>query len=303
MSKMKFNPGRFIPNSVRKAVGRQSLKLQKHSPKILLGVGIVGFGATVVTASMATLKVSDILEEHMEANEAAKDLFESGTEGYDQKVYNKDRFYYLSKTILSLGKLYGPSIALGAISLSCFIGSYNIMESRNVGLLAAYKTVDEAYKKYQKYVEDEFGEERAEDIRLRTEESEVKQEDGKTKKAKTVTGDSPSMYARFFDESNRNYQSEGQLNRMFLSNQQNFANDLLRARGHILLNDVYDMLGIERTSAGAVVGWVINDDGTDNFVDFGIFNSDVLEKRMFVNGEESAILLDFNVNGVVYDLI
>lgn len=303
MSKMKFNPGRFVPNSVRKAVGRQSLKLQKHSPKILLGVGIVGFGATIVTASMATLKVSDILEEHMKESEAAEELFESDKEGYSEKVYNKDRFYILSKTILSLGKLYGPSIALGAVSISCFIGSYNIMESRNIGLLAAYKTVDEAYKKYQQYVEDEFGEERAEDIRLRTEESEVKQEDGKTKKAKTVTGDSPSMYARFFDESNRNYQSEGQLNRMFLSNQQNFANDLLRARGHILLNDVYDMLGIERTSAGAVVGWVINDDGTDNFVDFGIFNSDVLEKRMFVNGEESAILLDFNVNGVVYDLI
>lgn len=302
MSKMKFNPGRFIPKSVSKAVGRQTLKLQKHSPKILLGVGIIGFGATVVTASMATLKVSDILEEHMEANEAAKDLFEQEEE-YDEKVYNKDRFYILSKTILSLGKLYGPSIALGAISIGCFVGSYNIMESRNVGLLAAYKTVDEAYKKYQKYVEDEFGEERAEDIRLRTEESEVKQEDGKTKKTRTVTGDSPSMYARFFDDSNRNYQSEGQLNRMFLSSQQNYANDLLIARGHILLNDVYDMLGLERTSAGAVVGWVINDDGTDNFVDFGIFNSDVLEKRMFVNGEENAILLDFNVNGVVYDLI
>lgn len=303
MSKMKFNPGRFIPKSVSKAVGRQTLKIQKHSPKILLGVGIVGFGATVVTASMATLKVSDILEDHMEANQAAKDLFEQEKEGYDEKVYNKDRFYILSKTIISLGKLYGPSIALGAISIGCFVGSYNIMDSRNVGLVAAYKTVDEAYKKYQEYVAEEFGEEREEEIRLRMEENEVKQEDGKTKKSKTVTNDSPSMYARFFDDGNRNYQNEGQLNRMFLSSQQNYANDLLIARGHIFLNDVYDMLGLDRTSAGAVVGWVISDDGTDNHVDFGIFNSDVLEKRMFVNGEESAILLDFNVNGVIYDLI
>ena len=63
------------------------------------------------------------------------------------------------------------------------------------------------------------------------------------------------------------------------------------------------MLGMDRTTAGQVVGWVVSKDGTDNYVDFGVFDADNLEKRMFVNGDERAVLLDFNVNGVVYDLI
>ena len=120
----------------------------------------------------------------------------------------------------------------------------------------------------------------------------------------TVSEDSPSMYARFFDEFNKNFnKNDRQLNRLFLSTQQNYLNDVLKVRGHVFLNEVYDALGMERTSAGAVVGWAITKDGTDNFIDFGVFNSNDLQKRMFVNGDERAVLLDFNVNGVIYDLI
>ncbi len=62
------------------------------------------------------------------------------------------------------------------------------------------------------------------------------------------------------------------------------------------------MLGVERSGAGAVVGWVVSKTG-DNFVDFGIFNGDNSEARAFVNGREGSILLDFNVDGVIYDKI
>ena len=88
---------------------------------------------------------------------------------------------------------------------------------------------------------------------------------------------------------------------MFLNGQQNFANDLLQARGHVFLNEVYDMLGIPRSQAGAVVGWV--KEFGDGYVDFGIFDGKTSQARSFVNGEERNILLDFNVAGVIYDLI
>jgi hypothetical protein len=64
------------------------------------------------------------------------------------------------------------------------------------------------------------------------------------------------------------------------------------------------MLGIDRSKAGSVVGWVITKEGTgDNFIDFGVFDGDNPRARDFVNGREGSILLDFNVDGVIYDKI
>jgi hypothetical protein len=67
---------------------------------------------------------------------------------------------------------------------------------------------------------------------------------------------------------------------------------------------VYDSLGIPRSKAGSVVGWIITDGQVaDAFVDFGIWAGDDHNVRDFVNGREGAILLDFNVDGVIYDKI
>jgi hypothetical protein len=64
------------------------------------------------------------------------------------------------------------------------------------------------------------------------------------------------------------------------------------------------MLGIPRTKAGAVVGWVLTENGeSDNFINFGIFEGKTQRSRDFVNGFEGSILLDFNVDGVIYDKI
>ena len=61
------------------------------------------------------------------------------------------------------------------------------------------------------------------------------------------------------------------------------------------------MLGLPRTQAGQLVGWVKGQG--DDFVDFGIFDGDDMKHRDFVNGYERSILLDFNVDGIVYNLI
>jgi hypothetical protein len=61
------------------------------------------------------------------------------------------------------------------------------------------------------------------------------------------------------------------------------------------------MLDIPRTQAGAVVCWVRGQG--DDFIDFGIFDGNDDATRRFVNGCERSILLDFNVDGVIYDMI
>ena len=109
-----------------------------------------------------------------------------------------------------------------------------------------------------------------------------------------------SIYARFFDELSSSWNPEPEYNNLFLRCQQNYVNDLLNARGHVFLNEVYDRLGIPRSKAGAVVGWTLHGEG-DGYIDFGIFDGWKPKAREFVNGHEGAILLDFNVDGIIYD--
>ena len=110
-----------------------------------------------------------------------------------------------------------------------------------------------------------------------------------------------SEYARFFDELCPDWQKDPEYNLMFLRHMQNFATDKLRSKGHLFLNEVYDMLGIPRTKAGQVVGWIYDEKNPngDNYVDFGIFNSSRADNRRFVNGCEPVIIIDPNVDGEI----
>lgn len=109
-----------------------------------------------------------------------------------------------------------------------------------------------------------------------------------------------SNYARFFDEACTAWTKDPELNLMFLKCQEQFANEKLRSRGYLFLNEVYDMLGMPRTKAGQVIGWIYDEKNPvgDNYVDFDIYAE---HNANFVNGYERPILLDFNVDGNIID--
>lgn len=111
---------------------------------------------------------------------------------------------------------------------------------------------------------------------------------------------STSQYARYFDESSPCWDKNPEVNMMYLKMQQNYANSLLKAKGHLFLNEVYQSLGIPVTKVGQVVGWIYDKDNPigDNYVDFGIFTE---KNAPSVNGFERSILLDFNVDGNILD--
>jgi hypothetical protein len=178
------------------------------------------------------------------------------------------------------------------------------MHKRNTALTAAYVTVENAYKVYRQRVVDEFGEEKDRDFYRGVHDEEERDEDGKKKKhiVKVVDTNDISAHAKFFDESCPSWERNSEYNMLFLTGQQNYANDLLHARGHIFLNEIYDNLGIPRTNAGSIMGWVMGK-GNQNHVDFGIFDVSKPMAREFVNGYERAILLDFNIDGVIWDKI
>jgi len=287
-----------VKTSVIRGAHRGALIARKYSPEILTTVGIVGGVVAAVMGAKATLKVEPILEDHKFGIENAKMVQQESA--LNTEEHAKNMAYVYTKTSMNLAKLYAPAISLGAASIVSIVAGHGIMRKRNASLVAAYAVLEKGFNEYRKRVEDKVGDAVEYDLRHDVKTETRTDEDGK--KIEVRVPGSPSIYARFFDETNSLWKHEPSYNRAFLHSQQTYANDLLRARGHVLLNDIYDALGFDRTSAGAVVGWVMNHDG-DNFIDFGLFDGENYAKRQFINGQEAAILLDFNVDGVIYDKI
>lgn len=306
-----------IMNNVTRTFNRVGFKLKKHSPEILVITGVVGTVASAVLACKATTKVSTILDnakKNIDDVHYVLDNPDIAPEGYTQEDSKKDLAIVYTQTGIELAKLYAPSVILGVLSITSILAGNNILRKRNVALAAAYTAVDNSFKDYRKRVVERFGEELDRELKYNIKAKEIEEtvtnEDGtETTVKKTVTvADNPngySDYARFFDAGCNGWDKDAEYNLMFLKHQQNQANDLLRAQGHLFLNEVYDMLGIPRTKAGNVVGWVYDEKNPigDNFVDFGIYDIHKEKARDFVNGYERSILLDFNVDGNIWDLL
>ena len=274
------------------------LKTKAQSPAILFGAGVVGVVSTVVLSSKATLKLEDILDDTNEKLEMVKTL---NHEKYSEQDRTKDKAVVYTQTVVNIGKLYAPAVGLGILSIAALTGSHHILTKRNAALTAAYAGLDRVLRDYRGRVSDEIGVDREARIWQPTEKVEVINEDGKKSKIEVPTERGGSPYKVVFDETNQNWQRADEYNQIFIQAQQNYANDLLRAKGHVFLNDVHDMLGLPRTKAGQIVGWVRNGEG-DNYIDFGVFNN--FERGMrFVSGDERSIWLDFNVDGPVLDLL
>ena len=290
-------------------------RVQKHSPEILMGVGVVGVVTSTVMACKATMKLNDILEESKETRDKIKEVENNPKyeDKYSPEDAKKDLAINYVQTGMKVAKLYAPAVLLGGASLGCLLASNDILRKRNAALSAAYMTVDKSFKEYRNRVTERFGEEVEKEIRygIKAEQIEttVVDEDGNettvTETIKTMDPNLYSDYARFFDAASPYWQNDPEYNLMFLKAQQQYANDLLRAKGRLFLNDVYDMLGIEKTKAGQVVGWVYDRENPngDNFVDFGIYDMSKERVRAFVNGYETNILLDFNVDGNIWNLM
>jgi hypothetical protein len=290
-------------------LGRQVLIAQKHSPVMLFGVGVVGVVTTAILASRATLKLDEILGEAEEKKTQIEQAQAENDERYDEEAAKKDGIVVRTQTALKIAKLYAPAVVSATLTVSAFTGSHIILTRRNAAITAAYAALDRGFKQYRERVIGELGGEKDEEFRFGVIEKEMAVDTDEGVAVKTVrTLDKDqvkarggSIYSRFFDEYSQNWSKVPSYNQMFLQAQQQYANDLLNARGHVFLNEVYDMLGLERSKEGAVVGWVKGHG--DGYVDFGVFRNDTYMGMQFVNGVEKSILLDFNVDGVIYDLI
>lgn len=299
---------KFVPTAISRKVADQALLGKKHSPTILFGAGVVSMVGSTVLACRATLRLETVLDQTQSDLGAAKGVRELHPDQYSERDRQKDVAIIYTRGVVGVAKLYAPSILLGAVGVACLTKSNQILRDRNMALTAAYFAVDEAFKSYRERVVERYGEETDRELRYMSEEVDVVDEEtGKLTSEIRVSPGLVSGYARWFDKTNNNWNPPemGEYNRLFLRNQQNWANDMLKARGHVFLNEVYAMLGLSHTSAGSIVGWVYerNNESGDNYIDFGCWGEDGGEPLNFFNGREGSLLLDFNVDGPIWQLI
>ena len=305
-------------NEIMKSVGltfnKIGFQIQKKSPELLVAAGIAGVVVSAVMACKATIKASEVAEEVKETIDEIHEIEEKGITRAGNPYSIEDTKKDLTTTYLQTGvkyaKLYAPSVILGAASITCIVASHRVLKKRNIALAAAYTTLDKSFKEYRGRVMERFGEQVEKEIRYNIKAKEIKKtvvdETGKKEKVKEVVavpavdGWDPSQYspyARRFDETHPNWTKNPEMNRFYLKARQAQANDMLKARGHLFLNEVYDMMGFPRTKAGAVVGWLYDPKRPelgDSYVDFGMY--EIQEGEDFESYVKSYIL-DFNVVG------
>lgn len=314
---MKFNE---LTTAATRAFHKAGFQLKKHSPEILVVGGVVGTVVSTVMACKATTKVNFVLEEtktqvdiiHNGAeNGEVKGLLENGEVGmvpYSVEDSKKDLTIVYAQTGVKLAKLYGPAVLLGAVSITSILAGHNILRKRNLALAAAYTAVDTGFKQYRGRVVERFGEKMDKELLYNLKAKEIEEvvvnEDGtETTVKKTVEVVDPNaalgLYTFCFDETASGWQRDAEANKFFLLQQQDWANEKLKAKGKLFLNEVLEMVGIPRCRAGQTVGWVYDEKNPigDNYIDFGIFNIYSEANRNFVNGVEKSIWLNFNVDG------
>lgn len=303
-----------IINKATRLLSSTQYQVKKHSPEILMVAGIAGTIVGTVLACKVTTKVSEIIEEKNKNVEDVHTCLEEKPKEYTEEDSKKDLTIIYAQTGVKLFKLYAPAIGVMALSFASIIAGHKVLKKRNIAIAAAYAAIDKGFKQYRKNVIEEFGEGVDQQMRfgLKSKEIKKKDKDGKTVKETEYyidpdanPLDNISEYARFFDVASTKFAKDPEYNMMFLRRQQDYANEMLKSRGHLFLNEVYDLLDIPRSKAGQVVGWVYDKNGNtkgDNYVDFGLYRNDQGTRR-FVNGLEYNILLDFNVDGVIYDII
>lgn len=287
-------------------IGRSGLILKKYAPEILLGAGIVGGVTATVLACKASTKAGLLARQ---SKEILATVYEAKLKypptTYSENDFRRDLALAYTQSAVGFVKLYGPSVTLGIMSIGLILASHGMMSKRNAALIAAYKLVDESFSKYRKRVAEEIGVEKEKQFRynlVAENDSEKVDEAGKESKKTELEGFELSEYGRWFDESSPQFKKDNSMNLFFLQAQQTFANHLLQARGHVFLNEIYDALSLPRSRAGAIVGWVKNHG--DNYVDFNMYSPSNDNNRDYVNGYNvRRVLLDFNVDGVIYDMI
>ena len=296
--------------TLRKSFKKAQLTVRKHSPEILMVAGVIGTVAGAVMACKETLELEDVLDECKQEKMELEEQY-AMCEQYSEDALKKDQVKLTIKQAAKIVKLYAPSVIMEVTSIGVIFASNDIMRKRNASMAAAYATLNSMYKRYRQNVIESYGEEVDKDMRFGVKHEKVTEidEDGNKVKvdARIVNLDNTALaisdYSRFFQSGCKGFDaSSGRYNLLYLKGIQAMFNNKLIADGYVMLNDVYRELGFDTIPEGWSIGWVYDEENPigDNYIDFGLYEARNKNQRA-VNDWEPVILMDFNVDGNLYE--
>ncbi len=290
-----------VSGKIAEKLGPIGATLAKNSPAIFTGAGIASLTAANVLCGWATLKAKEIWDEDI--SEVPDD---------EQKRVAIAKF-------ARMAGYYAPTVIATGVGIGFVIHGHNVQQTRLVGAMAAYSTLNAAFANYRQGVVDELGEEA--DLRYYKGDRKVKadiydepEEEGKKPKKhkeevilrEKMPG---SPYATIFDDYSPDWVNNREQNLYFIKCQEVVANDKLRRRGYLFLSEVLDLLGLPYNPAGQFVGWIDEayEGSVHGIVEFGIdyayLEAELDQAQLEGRNPEPSIWLDFNVDGEIWDKI
>lgn len=295
--------------------------VKKNSPALcLIGAGIAA-GATVFLACKSTLRIHEAIEQK---NEDLKQI-QMGLDDPDMKYSVEDARSDKLKTYglfaLRLGKLYLPAALAAGTSVALAYESYHISKGRNVALATALGSTYESFKAYRDRVKERYGEEAENAIYHNLHSEKIikieTDENGKERKVKETANNVLSHDSNYwctyrFDANTSSYfDNNDDFNLTLISQVEHDVNDrimMLRARNKkniICLNDVFEQLGMAKTKEGQIIGWCYDPEKDDPETYHISFGAQMVKEPcdVYTNGFKDTIVLDFNCDGVLLDLM
>lgn len=204
--------------------------VKKHSPEILIGMGIAGAASSVIFAVKATPKAMILLEEKRQ---------ELGVEKLEAK-----------EIIKTAAPVYIPTAVSFGVSVACIVGASSVNARRNAALTAAYTLSESTLRTYRDKVLETVGEDKEREIRQKA----AIEQQQRTPEPQTLVVSSAAGQLKCFDSLSGRYfvSTKNEIDKAV-----NEFNRQLRDDMRISLNDWYDLIGLDTNKLGDMLGWDI----------------------------------------------
>lgn len=217
---------------VSKMVKNIENSTKKHSPEILLGLGIAGGISSTVLAVKATPKALMLIEQ----------------EKTERRSHGEDDILKPIDVVKIAWKPYVPSVVTGSAAIFCLIGSHSINSRRNAAIATAYKLTETAFSEYRDAVVEKIGKDKEQEVHDKVAENRIRR-DPIVNNEVIIANNGEVL---FYDSiSGRYFKNTVEGVRKVI----NDMNEQILTQDYMSLNDFYYDLGLSSTSMGDELGW------------------------------------------------
>lgn len=224
--------------NISRGIRSLKVKMVKHSPEILTGLGIAGMLTTTVLAVKATPKALILIENEKQLKTEQMDV--------DEPTLTP------AEIIKTTYICYMPAAITCGVSLLCLVGANSVNARRNAALAMAYTLSESTLKGYQEKVIDTIGEKKERTIRDAIA-KDIVENNSVTNKEVIITEKGNSLC--YDAVSGRYFKSD--IDSIIKAS--NSLNRDMVDQMYVSLNDFYYEIGLSNTQLGDYLGWNIND--------------------------------------------